>query len=37
MRTYREHPTAELHAVWMVLLFTTLTLLLSLLLVQPAH
>lgn len=37
MRTYREHPTVELHAIWMVALFTALTLLLSLLLAQPAH
>jgi hypothetical protein len=38
MRAYRQHPIfAEQHVVWMVALFTAMTLLLSLLLVRPAH
>ena len=38
MRTYRQHPIfEERHVVWMMALFTALTLLLALLLVRPAH
>ena len=37
MRDFREHPMVERHMLWMVTLFTALTLLLSFLLVRPAH
>jgi hypothetical protein len=38
MRTYRQDPIlAEQHVVWMVALFTAMTLLLSLFVVRPAQ
>lgn len=38
MRTYGNHPTAiQWHVLWMMALFTIMTVLLSLLLVRPAH
>lgn len=38
MRSYRNHqPAMQMHVIWMVTLFTILTVLLSLVLAQPAH